>query len=232
MLRWIRKQTEVGEGEVLTHHSFDTNKDSLMLNGALQTAWFFMNRASEFCASSGRADMDSIIRGADIQFMTDGRIATEGEEPNQVVLQLKKTKADQAAFGTSRMHCRSEDEKLCVVRALWQFKLCAPERFGVGREALLPLFRWADGRVLTRIEVQNVLQKVATAVGLPGNRFMSHSLRIGGASALYQTNSIEAVKRMGRWQSSAVRRYLFESEKNAEGMAAKMANADARVHYT
>ena len=51
----------------------------------------------------------------------------------------------------------------------------------------------------------------AAGVGLPPDRFMSHSLRIGGASALFQaTADIELVKRMGRRASSAVQSYLFD----------------------
>ena len=51
--------------------------------------------------------------------------------------------------------------------------------------------------------------KSGRRVGLQGDRYMAHSLRIGGATALYQaTGDIELVKRIGRWTSSAVHRYL------------------------
>ena len=44
----------------------------------------------------------------------------------------------------------------------------------------------------------------------PSERFMSHSLRIGGASALFQgTGEIELVKRTGRRTSSAVQRHCM-----------------------
>ena len=53
-----------------------------------------------------------------------------------------------------------------------------------------------NGVVLKRTEVQSLLQQAAKAVGLPPDRFMSHSLRIGGATALFQsTGEIELVKR-------------------------------------
>ena len=106
---------------------------------------------------------------------------------------------------------RSGDERVCAVRAMDGLRAVAPERFDGREEAKLPLFRWQGGRVLRREEVQRVLQQAAQACGLPPERFQSHSLRIGGATALYQaTGEIELVKRRGRWFSSAVQRYLHD----------------------
>ena len=86
--------------------------------------------------------------------------------------------------------------------------------------------------MLKRTQVQNVLQRAAKAVGLPSERFMSHSLRIGGASALFQaTGEIELVKRTGLWSSSAVQRYLHDGEVALRDTARKMANVE-QVHYT
>ena len=88
---------------------------------------------------------------------------------------------------------------MCVVTALAELREAAPRRFGNGPESHLPLFRWASGQVLRRLEVQNLLQRAAKEVELPAERFQSHSLRIGGASALYQaTGEVELVKRSGR----------------------------------
>ena len=69
-----------------------------------------------------------------------------------------------------------------------------------------------------------VLQKAAKAEGLPADRFMSHSLRIGGASAL--------VKRVGRWSSSAAQRYLYDSGEVLKHLSGKMARVNQRIHYT
>ena len=62
---------------------------------------------------------------------------------------------------------------------------------------------------------------------------MTHSLRIGGASALYHaTGEIETVKRYGRWASGAFHRYLWDSAEQSKGVAEKMALAEATIHYT
>ena len=86
---------------------------------------------------------------------------------------------------------------------------------------------------MKREEVQGLLQRAAEAVGLPRERFMSHSLRIGGASALYHaTGQIEIVKRYGRWSSGAFHSYLWDSAEQSKGVATKMANDEATIHFT
>ena len=73
----------------------------------------------------------------------------------------------------------------------------------------------------------------AEAKGLPSARFKSHSLRIGGASAIYHaTGDTEIVKRYGRWTSSALHRYLWDSDEQHKQLAAKMAESVATVHDT
>ena len=122
---------------------------------------------------------------------------------------------------------------ICVVTALERMKEVTERRFGGGPEAHLPLFRWSSGQVIKRLEVQNILQRAARAVGLPAERFQSHSLRIGGASALYQaTGEVEVVKRTGRWTSGAVHRYLHDGGDVLKGLAERMASIDQYVHYT
>ena len=64
-------------------------------------------------------------------------------------------------------------------------------------------------------------------------RFESHSRRIGGASALYHaTGEIEMVKRFGRWLSGAFHVYLWDSDEQGKGVAAKMAKDEATIHFT
>ena len=100
-----------------------------------------------------------------------------------------------------------------------------PERFGVGEEAEEPLFRRADGSDLLRSEIQGLIQAVAVEFGHAKDKFATHSLRIGGASALLHAGfSIEMIQRWGRWASSAFQAYLWESSDDARGVAEKMAS--------
>ena len=151
-------------------------------------------------------------------------------------IQFRKTKADQQAFGCVRTHYQLDDEggqRVCVVGALRMLRAWRPERFGGGPEAHKPLFRWASGRVVTREKLQDLLQQAAAAVGLPPGRFKSHSLRIGGASAmLHSTGQFELVKRFGRWTSDSVHVYLHDAASQSQGLAEAMARDRSSVHYT
>ena len=184
--------------------------DAVMVMASMVTAWFFMLRAKEYCDSNG-LDEEMVLRGTDLRFTTDG-VVDNSQEPNEITMQFRKTKSDQLAFGESKTLKATGKRHLCPVEALGRMRKKWPMRFQRGHsDSLKPLFRWSAGQALKRTEVQSFLQQAARGVGLPPERFMSHSLRIGGATALYQsTGEIEVVKRMGRWSSSAVQRYLHD----------------------
>jgi len=149
-------------------------------------------------------------------------------------IQFRKTKADQQAFGCARTHYRVEDgagSKLCVVEAVVRLRSALPRRWK--EEAALPLFRWTSGALVRREDLQKVLERAAEAVGLPAARFRSHSLRIGGASAmLHATGQFDLVKRFGRWSSDAVHVYLHDSAQQTMGLATAMAKDRSSVHNT
>jgi len=225
MMKWLHGQldekAQVGEFKI----------DCVMLRAAVTLAWFFMLRAKEY-ADSGGVDMGMIVRGCDIKLSKDGEETKVGEEANELTLQFRKTKADQQSFGESKTVVAAGVPGLCPVEPMVKFRSFVPHRFGDQAEALQPLFRWAKGTTLKRLEIQALLQKAAVAQNLPPSRFMSHSLRIGGASALFQaTGEIETVKRAGRWSSSTVQRYLWDGGKTKE-YSKQMAKATGLLHYT
>ena len=64
-------------------------------------------------------------------------------------------------------------------------------------------------------------------------RYGSHSLRIGGATALYNaTHDVEYVKRFGRWSSNSFSLYLWESRDSTKGLADKMLNCRGQLQVT
>ena len=200
-----------------------TWSDAVMVMGAIETAWFWMLRAKEYADSNG-VDEDMVLRGCDLRFSHNGLPANQGEA-SEVTLTFRKTKSDQLGFGDVKMLKATNRRHLCPVEALERMRKVWPARFQQGSgEAVKPLFRWSSGKVLNRMEVQVLLQRAARGVGLPPERFLSHSLRIGGATALYQaTMDVELVKRMGRWSSSAVHRYLQDGGGLIPKVAERMA---------
>ena len=62
---------------------------------------------------------------------------------------------------------------------------------------------------MTADQTRQLLRKMLPSFGLNAELYDMHSLRIGRASDLIKQNySIEQVKRMGRWKSNAVYKYI------------------------
>ena len=65
------------------------------------------------------------------------------------------------------------------------------------------------------------------ATGANPDSVGSHSLRIGGASALWAAYKDSAlVRRWGRWSSDAFHGYLWDARLAAQGVSDSMAEAD------
>jgi hypothetical protein len=98
-------------------------------------------------------------------------------------------------------------------------------------EPSAPLLRMANGSPLTREHIQALLERAAVACDLPPDRFRSHSLRIGGATALYHVyHDVDIIKRYGRWASGAFQGYLWEANETAKGVAQRMATDNTTLH--
>ena len=156
--------------------------EAATVQAAMVTAWFFMLRAKEYCNSNG-VDEDIVLRGIDARFTKDAEVV-EGKDANELTMQFRKTKTDQLGFGESKTLKATGEHHICPVEALVRMQRAWPTRFMKERgDSVRHLFRWANGVVLKRVEVQSLLQQAAKGVGLPPDRFMSHSLLIGWGSS-------------------------------------------------
>ena len=221
MLRWMKQHLDESR-------SFSKG-DQVALWAALTTAFFFLLRASEYLVQANRTwSTRRVLKGCEVEGRVDNQTCRI-QNAQEVVIYLSGSKTDQYNQGTIRNHYRSGDPYLCPVRALGEMERHYPERFR-GAEAEEPLFRFEDGTPITRDDIHEMVQLAAVADGQQGARFGSHSLRIGGATALYQgTRDLEQVKRFGRWTSDAFHGYLWENHEKQRGLAADMARADGQL---
>ena len=82
-----------------------------------------------------------------------------------------------------------------------------------------------------RTRIQNWLRVAATAVGVPAHRVGTHSLRIGGATALYNAGwELGAIQRFGRWASNSFHGYLWDSHSLQKGAAKAMSSNVPDLH--
>ena len=71
------------------------------------------------------------------------------------------------------------------------------------------LFCLTDGQPVPRYHVSDILWRAISFIGLDNRHFKCHSLRIGTATGLIaQGVPDEQVQRIGRWKSSAFKRYI------------------------
>ena len=89
-----------------------------------------------------------------------------------------------------------------------------------------PLLQAPDGWIASRDAVASTLKRAAGELHFPESDYATHSLRIGGATALFGAGvPFEEVRRFGRWASDCWRRYVYESRESTRGFAKKMANS-------
>ena len=212
-----------------------TTANRLILRGVLTCGFSFLLRSSEFLSRGGAGwDNGKVLRGKDFALKCDGRALGRGEYhlANELAVFLRSSKADQYNEGAQLVHHIAGPDclDLCCVRAVRDIALCMPERFE--EEAALPLFRWEGGEAVTRNEIRKLLGDAAVMHGVPYEVLGLHSLRSGGASALYQASggNIGLVKRLGRWQSEAFEGYIWEDRELTRGLASAMIRAPWHVH--
>eukprot|EP00971_Amphidinium_carterae_P133330 2640837-Amphidinium_carterae.1 len=185
-------------------------------------------RVTEYAYSNGW-DYDKVLTGADVAPRAAGQETYYFKDADEVMLWFKASKADQVKFGCARNHYRT-GRVVCAVQALSELQAHWPQRFR-GSEQTEPLFKWSDGSPLKREQVQAILEKAAVANGFDYRRFRTHSLRIGGATALYHVRpDIQLIQRFGRWTSSAFQAYLWESNEAVLGLSEAMARDKTTLH--
>ena len=149
----------------------------------LNLGFFFLLRASEI----------KQVRQKDIE------ISVENGQ-RKLTLFIYKSKTDQSQRGCFRTLVGNNTE-LCPARAMVRY---------------LGSFDWdceSDEKVFSgdvELRIRSMIKRIATPNGLEAKRFSTHSLRSGGATAMYVRGiSAEHIRRFGRWASDTFRRYLY-----------------------
>jgi hypothetical protein len=216
MLKWIRERIDPVE-----------SADDAAAWLALLLGFFFLLRASEYVKGDrSTKDTGKGLRGCDLVARCKGEPAETFRGADEVVLKIRGSKTDQYNQGEIRNHFRTTDPRLCVIQALADYESHQASRMrGPGAQGHLLV--WGSGGPVQRSELQVLLERAAVAQGVDPRYIGSHSLRFGGASALWAAFRDSAlVRRWGRWASDAFHGYLWEDRGNAKGVAEAMRQAD------
>ena len=148
-------------------HSQDV--DSSMLWAAFTLAFFGFLRSSEFTCN-GKFDPHIHLSRADINFIPNIF------SPIFLEITIKKSKTDPFRE-TAKLTIARSNSNVCAVSALQDYLL---QTYGQGTSN--PLFKFTDGRSLTRTSLTNNVRALLHVCGLDSANFASHSFRIGAAT--------------------------------------------------
>jgi hypothetical protein len=190
--------------------------------------YFFALRSRSYSAKgkngkgrdNGSYDERDILRRRDVRFLAGEGVGAVVVKPTmdnahtitRMVVVIKRSKSDPAGLGYERAINANSHPYICPVKAVLAHLLLTsnlPDSYPVcaydagGREG------GVAKRVVTRAEVSDGLKAVATRLGENMRGLASHSLRIGGATAMAAAGIPDSfICYWGFWASAAYRGYV------------------------
>eukprot|EP00644_Phytophthora_capsici_P007793 jgi/Phyca11/126023/e_gw1.61.219.1 len=193
-----------------------------VLWGATVMGFFFLLRRSEYLLHDNKI-YQFAIRRSDIKFYDKaGKICEGKAHVQRVEINFRGGKNDQAGVGTSRSLTSSETQWCCPVRAIW---FLVEHHRTVSEDPDELLCKVKKNEFLRSNDVNKWIKKAANLAGQDSSRFSTHSLRIGGATALF-AGGIDSltIKLFGRWRSAVFERYTRIQAQVTTAMARCMIN--------
>ena len=172
--------------------------DAKMLWAASSLCFFGFLRSREVVVPSPK-EYDPAYHLGVKEVRVDSRCA-----PTFLQVLIKASKTDPFRQGVT-VYVGRTDNWLCPVTAVLSY-LVVPGS-GPG-----PLFKWEDGRFLTREAFVAAVRKALAETGLAAKDYAGHSFRIGAATTAARQGLQDClIKTLGRWESSAYTRYIRTS---------------------
>jgi hypothetical protein len=169
----------------------------------LSVAFQGLLRVSEYAAGH-RSDMGfRTLRFANLRFHPT--LA----DPKAIEILLAQTKTDQYGICKEAVafECTCES-KICAFHSLLDYvRECRSTA-----DSSDPLFVFADQSIVSVRDINRLIDRMCTEIGIPKQHYSSHSMRSGGATELYLAGvPIDVIQRLGRWSptgSTLQKRYL------------------------
>ena len=169
--------------------------DTKMIWAASCLCFLAFLRAGEMTVPSGE-DYDPSVH-----LSVQDIAANDSKHPSVLRVTIKQSKTDPFRKGVD-LFVGKTGSSLCPVAAMLSY-LC------VRGMADGPLFKFADGRVLTRQHFVSAVREGLDKAGIDSSKYSGHSFRIGAAT-MAAARGIEdcIIKMLGRWESVAYLQYV------------------------
>ena len=199
--------------------ALDLNKwEDLNLWNATLTGFFFLLRSVEYLDVQTEANDKMRLRVAHFQLRAAGKDldlaggpSKGAPNPDEMLIILPYSKTDMEGQGRELNLFAEDDNELCVVTSMADAWRMNPKHF---QRPEAPLFSNKEGRPVKKTDLQEALRKASAELGYNPEDYSSHSLRSGGATAMYEADiPVEDIQRRGRWKSSCWRIHIFGDRK-------------------
>ena len=180
--------------------------DSTMLWAAVCMCFFGCLRAGEITAPErGCFDRRAHLTFRDVE-------VDNAEQPRKLKIRIKASKTDPFREGVD-VYLGWTGQPLCPVSAT--VANLVRRKDGPG-----PLFRFEDGRPLTRPLLVRKVRAALEEAGASSAGVSGHSFRIGAATMAAERGVEDSViKDMGRWRSNAFQRYIRRDREKLAGIS-------------
>jgi len=206
--------------------------DDLITATAVLFGFFFLLRSSEYLRTEHGTDADKCVRMEHLTFYREGALIDGAGDlaATRMCLFLPFSKTSTTGNGVSLVLDADPGNPLCAVHMCNRMRAMKPHRFRVcvGDKHV---FTSANGTVLHKTKVKNLLKEAAKREGFEPADFTSHSLRAGGASAMYHNGfSAEEIQRRGRRVSDVWKVYIQGNSEGAAAMTRRMSTNSMMLH--
>ena len=194
--------------------------------------FFLMMRCSEYLAEGSLFDAARALTTDKVLAQHDD-VPLEPEDferATSLTALFEASKTDQNRVGCTRTVYETGDD-LCPIEA---YKTLRRLRGGANWTEKQPLMMDSDGWVMNRAFMSALLKGVGLDCGIPESEVATHSLRIGGATAMAATGEYtdDEIRRFGRWKSDCWRRYVYAARSAVRGLAAAMSRVRVATEAT
>ena len=197
--------------------------EDLMAILAIVLAFSFLWRSCEYACVGNHIDYEKCLRVGDSLFAVDGEdVSTPAPAPIREFACFHRTsKSDFLHQGASNNIFPCDDgTSFCPILLLNRARAMKPEHFNSPDNFLL---QCGDARPVQKSRVEFLLKSGSERLGLPKEHITSHSLRAGGASAMWAMGKTEAeIQFRGRWKSLCYKLYIWGTREKSKDFATNL----------
>ena len=184
--------------------------DKKMLWAACCLGFFAFLRIGEMTTpSDGGYDPSAHLSMKDVS-------VDDSRRPTLLQIRIKQSKTDPFRMGVN-LYVGRTFSLLCPVMALLDYLVVRGSSPG-------PLFKFKDGRLLTRSRFADAVRSALEKAGVDSRKYNTHSFRIGAATTAASKGIEDSIiKTLGRWESSAYLQYVRLPREKLTGYSQRLA---------